>query len=118
MKRLLYGAALLLSAALFLEIGAGLYAWIPVWPLAEAAALVLVLAAALVLPGRPVLWVELLGTAATLPVLYHILPWKAVIPAFTIAPDFLLYGLYLVLLLLLSTVGPLFLLLLFGGWLE
>ena len=72
----------------------------------------------LVLPGRPVLWVELLGTAATLPVLYHILPWEAVIPAFTIAPDFLLYGLYLVLLLLLSTVGPLFLLLLFGGWLE
>lgn len=118
MKRLLYGAALLLSAALFLEIGARLYAWIPVWPLAEAAALVLVLAAALVLPGRPVLWVELLGTAATLPVLYHILPWEAVIPAFTIAPGFLLYGLYLVLLLLLSTVGPLFLLLLFGGWLE
>lgn len=118
MKRLLYSAALLLSAGLFYSIGAGICAHIPVWYLAEALILGLVLAAALVLPGPPALWVELLGTAATLPLLRQILPLEVVAPAVCFAPDFLLRGLHLILLLLLATVAPVFLLLIFGRWLE
>lgn len=118
MKRLLYLIALLLITAAFFCMGSRVCGWIDVWFLAEAAILAAVLAAALLLPGSPTLWVELLGTAATLPPLWRLLPFEMAMPSFPLVPNFLLYGIYLVLSLLLATVAPMFLLLAFGWLLE
>ena len=118
MKRLFYLIALLSIAVIFLGVGSMIRAWISVWFLAEGAILGVVLAAALLLPGPPALWVELLGTTATLPLLWHVLPFELAIPSIPFAPVFLLYVLYLLLSFLLATMAPMFLLLTLGRLLE
>lgn len=118
MKRLLYPAWLLLAIAVFFAIGFVLSAVIPLWFLSEAAILGLVLAAALLLPGSSALWTELLGTTATLPVLWRILPCPLVLAMPFFVPEFLLYTLYHAICLFIATIAPMFLLLLCGRLLK
>ena len=118
MKRLLLSLVPLPVIGAAFAAGALLAARIPSWSAAEAAVLGLVLGAARLLPGPSVLWAELLGTAATLPVLLRFLPPDLLVTAPAFVPQVLLVPLYWIACLLLATLGPLFLLLLFGRVLK
>lgn len=82
------------------------------WILAEAVILAAALLASCLLPGTACLWLLLLGTVGTLPVLWALLP-----PSMFFTADFwpltlLFYFLYFVLSAALATLGPMLLLLL------
>lgn len=118
MKRLLFSLVPLPAIGAAFAAGTFLAARIPSWIAAEAAALGLVLAAAWILPGPSVLWTELLGTAATLPVLLRFLPPDLLLTAPAFVPQVLLLPFYWTTCLFIATLGPLFLLLLFGRVLK
>ncbi len=82
------------------------------WVIAEAVILTAVLLASFLLPGTTSLWLFLLGTAGTLPVLWALLP-----PSMFFTTDFwplslLFYSVYFVLSVAIATLGPMLLMLL------
>ena len=114
MKRLPFFLLFLLAIAAAFAAGNFLAAGLPSRVAAEILARGLVLAAARILPGSEALWVELLGTAATLPVLLRVLTPDMLLTPPAFLPAFLFLPFYWVICLLLSTLGPMFLFLLFG----
>lgn len=117
MRRCFQAGFLLLCTLAYFGLGYVLVRQMPNFAVAEALALLLVLPAARLLPGPGVLWLELLGAAATLPVLWHTLPPEIFFDPAQL-PLSVLYGIvYLLLTLLGSTLGPMLVFLLAGDWL-
>lgn len=118
MKRLLYPALLWACMAAYWLLGLLLANHAENWLAGEGIALGLALGGALLLPGPRALWTELLGTAATLPMLWRLIPFASLYDGGAL-PRLLAYGaLYGILSLMLATLGPMLLLLTFGSLLE
>lgn len=118
MKQVLRIFYLLAAAGLALGAGAAVSARVHPWLLAEALLLAAVAVAAWLLPGAPALWVELLGTMVTLPVIWRTWPASQLL----ILPGGLLnlpvYVMYGILSLLVATLAPMMLFLILDRLLE
>lgn len=82
------------------------------WIIAEAVILAVALLASSLLPGAPSLWLLLLGTAGTLPVLWSLLPPAMFFGEAAWPLALLFYFAYFVLSAAFATLGPMLLLLL------
>lgn len=118
MKRVLYLFLLLLLTAAAFVLGSAVSRMMAPWFLAEGVILGLVLAAALLLPGPSALWAELLGTAATLPLLLRAMPVLVKILALFWLPEVVFVPLAVLLCLMAATLAPMLLLLVAGRLLE
>lgn len=118
MRRCFQSGFLILCVLAYFQLGAFLLRQTGNFAVAEGLALLLVLPAARLLPGPAVLWIELLGTAATLPVLWGTLPPEIFFDTAAM-PLCLFYGLiYLIASLLVATLGPMLIFLIAGDWLH
>lgn len=82
------------------------------WIIAEAVILAATLLASFLLPGTPSLWLLLLGTAGTLPVLWTLLPPALFFETDSWLLSLLFHFFYFVLSAAFATLGPMLLLLL------
>ena len=118
MKTIYSGLALFAAVAGFFGFGCVLVAGTGSVLLAELMILALVLVASRLLPGPSALWAELLGSAATWPVVWRVLPIYVVYANPDFLPAQVQLAMYGVLSLLVATLGPMLLLLLFGDLLD
>ncbi len=81
------------------------------WIIAEMVILAIVLLASFWLPGTSSLWLLLLGTAGTLPVLWAMLPPSIFFEADSWPLSLLFYFFYFILSVAFATLGPMLLLL-------
>ncbi len=118
MKTIYSGLALFAAVAGFFGFGCVLVAGTGSGLMAEMIILVVVLVVSRLLPGPSVLWAELLGSVAAWPVVWRVLPAYVVYAGPDFLPAQIQLAMYGVLSLLVATLGPMLLLLLFGDLLD
>lgn len=101
----------------FYRLGSFLVGRCPRWPLALGLVLLITLVVAVVLPGNAGIWAELFGTAGCLPIYFQVLP-SEFFQLTDQLPQLIVLALYLVFGVLVASLGPMVLLMLFGPLLE